>query len=161
VTEDAPNTVDLYHCALRKSKHEAAMSSPNRNFSGCFLIHDYQLAATMTSTDSEDMEAAARSKLTIGKMITMMVDILRSFPMQHLPELSPSALYCPYLAAKHSLQLDRINGIRAQPTLGGNDFELLMNALRHFSSMWKCTAEYMKDIERGQARALPSPLPMH
>jgi hypothetical protein len=106
---------------------------------GCFMLHDYQLRSTMTSSVSEDMEAASRSKMTIAKMISIMVDILRAFPLQHLPELSPSALACPYLAAHHSLQLDRINGVTSQPTLGGSDFELLVNALKHFSGMWKCT----------------------
>jgi hypothetical protein len=109
--------------------------------SGCFLLHDYQLRSTMTSSDSEDILAASRSKMTIAKMISIMVDILRSFPLQHLPELSPSALLCPYLAAHHSLQLDRINGVKSQPTLDSSDFDLLLNALKHFSQMWKCTGK--------------------
>jgi hypothetical protein len=148
---------------------------------GCFLLHDYQLQSTMTSSDIEDIQAASRSKLTIAKMVSIMVDILRAFPLQHLPELSPSALACPYFAAHHSLQLDRLNGVKSQPTLGGSDFELLVNALKHFSNMWKCTGtipdsqslvlhdlvtqltpnagEYVKNIERSQARSLPLPLP--
>ncbi|KAF2427178.1 hypothetical protein EJ08DRAFT_366111 [Tothia fuscella] len=124
---------------------------------GSFLLHDYQLRATLTSSDKDDQEAAYRSKLSLAKLISIMVDILRAFPLQHLPELSPSALYCPYLAAMHSLQLDRINGVRSSPTLAGNDFELLIVTLKHFSKMWKCTSEYVKNIERAQARALPLP----
>jgi hypothetical protein len=110
---------------------------------GCFLLHDYQLHSTMTSLEAEDIEAAARSKMTIAKMVSIMVDILRAFPLQHLPELSPCALACPYLAAHHSLQLDRINGVTLQPTLGESDFELLMSALKHFSGMWKCTGKVL------------------
>jgi hypothetical protein len=113
---------------------------------GCFLLHDYQLQSTMTSLVVEDMESAARSKMTIARMVSIMVDILRAFPLQHLPELSPCALACPYLAAHHSLQLDRINGVTLQPTLGGSDFDLLMSALKHFSGMWKCTGTVLISI---------------
>jgi len=111
----------------------------------------------MTSSEPEDVQAAYRSKLAIEGLIQMMVDILRMFPIEHLPELSPSALFCPYMAAMLTLQLDRINGVRSKPTLAGNDFELFKNSLKHFSAMWNCTAEYIKVIQRAQSRALPTP----
>lgn len=112
----------------------------------------------MTSSDPEDAQASARSRISIQRMVVIMVDIIRAFPLSHLPELSPSALYCPYLAAMHSQQLDRINGVRSPSTLPKEDFTLLVDCLKHFSTLWKCTAEYVKEIKRGQARALPLPL---
>lgn len=96
----------------------------------------------MTSSDPEDLEALARSKLAIVKLIQMMVDILGMFPISHLPELSPSALYCPYMAAKLSLQLDRVNGVKAPPTLAPANFQLMLQSLRQFSTLWKCTGQY-------------------
>jgi hypothetical protein len=130
----------------------------------------------MTSSDPEDLDALARSKVAIVKLIQMMVDILGMFPISHLPELSPSALYCPYMAAKLSLQLDRVNGVKASPTLSTENFGLMLHSLRQFSTLWKCTGEfvsyslfiasdanrpadyYVKDIVRAQSRALPMPL---
>jgi hypothetical protein len=97
----------------------------------------------MTSSEPEDVQAAYRSKLAIEGLIQMMVDILRMFPIEHLPELSPSALFCPYMAAMLTLQLDRINGVRSKPTLAGNDFELFKNSLKHFSAMWNCTGMFL------------------
>jgi len=93
----------------------------------------------MTSSDPADIEALSRSKLAIVKLIQMMVDILGMFPISHLPELSPSALFCPYMAAKLSLQLDRVNGVKAPATLVPGDFQLILQSLRQFSTLWKCT----------------------
>ena len=102
----------------------------------------------MTSSDPADIEALARSKLAIVKLIQMMVDILGMFPISHLPELSPSALYCPYMAAKLSLQLDRVNGVKASPTLAPADFQLILQSLRQFSTLWKCTGESIASPSR-------------
>jgi hypothetical protein len=110
--------------------------------SASYLLHEFQLLATMTSSDPDDLEALARSKLAIVKLIQMMVDILGMFPISHLPELSPSALYCPYMAAKLSLQLDRVNGVKASPTLAPENFQLILQSLRQFSTLWKCTGEF-------------------
>lgn len=131
----------------------------------------------MTSSHPDDIAAASRSKLSIANGVSIMVDIIRVFPMSHLPQLSPSALFCPYLASMQSQQLDRVNGVRSQPTLGGTDVSILVDSLKHFSDLWKCTsmsilslppetivadfncsAEYVEKIERGRARALPLPL---
>jgi hypothetical protein len=85
------------------------------------------------------MQASTRSKLAIETMIEMMVNILREFPVSHTPELSPVALFCPYQAAMLGLLLDRISGLRRQPTLVGTTFELMVNGLKHFSNFWPCT----------------------
>ena len=54
------------------------------------------------------------------------------------------------------LQLDRVNGLRRPPTIVGTTFELMINGLRHFSSVWPCTEQYIRVIERAQSRALPT-----
>jgi hypothetical protein len=90
-------------------------------------------------------------------MIDMLINILREFPLSHTPELSPTALWCPYKAAMLGLLLDRISGVDRQPTLAGSDFDLMAHSLRHFSTVWPCTAQYIKSIERAQSRALPTP----
>lgn len=72
-------------------------------------------------------------------MIEMMVNILREFPVTHTPELGPLALWCPYKAAMLGLLLDRISGLNRPPTLVGTSFELMVNGLRHFSTIWPCT----------------------
>jgi hypothetical protein len=72
-------------------------------------------------------------------MIEMVINILREFPVSHTPELAPMALWCPYKAAMLGFLLDRISGLRRQPTLVGTSFELMINGLRHFSTVWPCT----------------------
>lgn len=104
-----------------------------------YLLHEYQLQSTITCAKSSGIQASERSKLAIETMIEMMVSILREFPVSHTPELSPAALFGPYMASMLGLQLDRINGLRRPSTLGGNNFELLVNGLRHFSTVWPCT----------------------
>lgn len=91
------------------------------------------------SQKSNDTQAPTRSKLAIETMIEMMVNILREFPVTHTPELGPLALWCPYKAAMLGLLLDRISGLNRPPTLVGTSFELMVNGLRHFSTIWPCT----------------------
>ncbi|TID20151.1 putative fungal-specific transcription factor [Venturia nashicola] len=145
----------LFDCNGNCTQHCGPISMA---ISASYLLHEFQLLATMTSSDPEDLEALARSKLAIVKLIQMMVDILGMFPITHLPELSPSALYCPYMAAKLSLQLDRVNGVKAPPTLAPANFQLMLQSLRQFSTLWRCTDYYVKDIVRAQSRALPMPM---
>ncbi|QDS76829.1 hypothetical protein FKW77_002943 [Venturia effusa] len=145
----------LFDCNGNCTQHCGPISA---SISASYLLHEFQLLATMTSSDPEGLEALARSKLAIVKLIQMMVDILGMFPITHLPELSPCALYCPYMAAKLSLQLDRVNGVKAPPTLAPADFQLMLQSMRQFSTLWKCTDYYVKDIVRARSRALPMPL---
>jgi hypothetical protein len=138
----AHSIADQFRCPLGQSIDLfACFQNPNEIYSASYLLHEYQLLATMTGSDPADIEALARSKLAIVKLIQMMVDILGMFPISHLPELSPSALYCPYMAAKLSLQLDRVNGVKASPTLAPANFQLILQSLRQFSTLWKCTGE--------------------
>jgi hypothetical protein len=113
------------------------------NGSASFLLHEYQLLSTMhnTSQKAQDTQASTRSKLAIKTMIEMMVNILREFPVSHTPELSPTALFGPYQAAMLGLLLDRIDGSRQQPTLVGRTFDLMVNGLKHFSTVWPCTGK--------------------
>jgi hypothetical protein len=140
--EIARSIVDQSRCPSGSWK-ESFGHSHNANVvhSASYLLHEYQLLATMTSSDPADIEPLARSKIAIVRLIQMMVDILGMFPISHLPELSPSALYCPYMAARLSLQLDRVNGVKASPTLAPGNFELILQSLRQFSQLWKCTGE--------------------
>ena len=112
--------------------------------SGSYLLHEYQLLATMhcQSTAASEIQAPTRSKLAIETMIEMLVNILREFPVSHTPELSPSALWCPYKAAMLGLLLDRLSGINRSPTLAGTPFELMVGGLRQFSTVWPSTGMF-------------------
>jgi hypothetical protein len=79
-------------------------------------------------------------------MIEMMVNILREFPVSHTPELSPTALFCPYQAAMLGLLLDRINGLRRLPTLAGATFDMMIGGLKHFSTVWPCTGKLLLSL---------------
>ncbi|KIV98939.1 uncharacterized protein PV09_09325 [Verruconis gallopava] len=120
--------------------------------SASFLLHEYQLLSTMHVPPEKlnDPQALTRSKMAIETMIEMVVNILREFPVAHTPELSPTALFCPYQAAMLGQLLDRISGLNPQPTLLGTTFDFMINGLKHFSTIWPCTTQYITLIQQAQ-----------
>lgn len=88
--------------------------------SGSYLLHEYQLLATMHGVADDSAIAQAysnttvKSKAQIEAMNRMVGAILREFPVEHTPELSPAALFCPYKAAMLTSLLNRIQWTAAK-----------------------------------------------
>ena len=70
------------------------LSSSADTHSASYMLHEYQLLATMhiRSEKAYATQAPSRSKLAIETMIDMLVNILREFPLSHTPELSPTGM---------------------------------------------------------------------
>ncbi|KAF2397259.1 hypothetical protein EJ06DRAFT_168748 [Trichodelitschia bisporula] len=116
---------------------------------GIFFLHCFQLDATAAGNGKPFQDAAARSRLAIDKMVQITVDILHVFPFEFIPELSPPAFHCTYLALVMFLKLEQL--YPGEPSsISQRDFDMVLKAMTEFSTAWGVAGQYVDTIKQTQ-----------